>query len=316
MSASLSILSRFLQSYKYRGTFNSSGKYRKSFFQCSSRMSSLKNKDLDLFYDTVMSLVKTAGELINEKISSRSKLIEVKSSEIDLVTETDQQVEKLLIDGLSNHFPEHKFIGEESVSGGSQSVLTDAPTWIIDPIDGTMNFVHSFPHSCVSIALFINQKPEIGIVYNPMLNQMFTARKGKGAFLNGKSIKVSGKTSLSDALIMMEFGTSRDPEKGRVVLENQKILMPQVHGLRALGSAALDMAMVACGAADVYFEYGIHIWDIAAGELLVTEAGGFIMDPAGGEIDRLSRRVLVASSRELAEKLSQTLVQFYPTPRD
>lgn len=83
-----------------------------------------------------------------------------------------------------------------------------------------------------------------------------------------------------------------------------------------MGSAALDMAMVACGAADAYFEYGIHIWDIAAGELIVTEAGGVIMDPAGGEIDRLSRRVLIASSQELSEKLSQTLVQFYPTPRD
>lgn len=86
--------------------------------------------------------------------------------------------------------------------------------------------------------------------------------------------------------------------------------------MRALGSAALDMAMVACGAADAYFEYGIHIWDIAAGELIVTEAGGVIMDPAGGEIDRLSRRVLVASSQEIAEKLAQSLVQFYPTPRD
>lgn len=157
-------------------------------------------------------------------------MIEVKSSEIDLVTETDQQVEKLLIDGLSKQFVDHKFIGEESVAGGSQCVLTDTPTWIIDPIDGTMNFVHSFPHSCISIALFVNQKPEIGIIYNPMLNQLFTARKGKGAYLNGKSIRVSGKTNFSDALIMMEFGTSRDPEKGKVVLENQKKLMPQVHG--------------------------------------------------------------------------------------
>ncbi|KAJ8929002.1 hypothetical protein NQ314_018361 [Rhamnusium bicolor] len=237
--------------------------------------------NIDLFYDTVLNLVKSAGELIQEKISSRNKFIEMKSNEIDLVTETDQQVEKLLIDGLSEEFPQHKFIGEESVSSGSQCCLTNVPTWIIDPIDGTMNFVHSFPHSCVSIALFINQKPEIGIIYNPMLNQLFTARRGKGAFLNGEPISVSGKTTLSDALIMMEFGTSRDPEKGTVVLENQKLLMPQVHGLRALGSAALDMAMVACGAADAYFEFGIHIWDIAAGELIVKEAGGIIMDPSG-----------------------------------
>lgn len=147
-----------------------------------------------------------------------------------MVTETDQAVEKLLIENLSNHFPGHKYIGEESVSAGSQCVLTDAPTWIIDPIDGTMNFVHSFPHSCISLALFISQKPEIAIIYNPVLDQLFTAQKGKGAFLNGKPIKVSDKTSLTDSLIMMEFGTSRDPEKAKVMLENQQKLMAEIQG--------------------------------------------------------------------------------------
>lgn len=120
-------------------------------------------------------------------------MTETKSGEIDLVTETDQQIEKLLIDSLSKQFPDHKFIGEESVAEGSQCSLTNCPTWIIDPIDGTMNFVHSFPHSCISIALFVNQKPSIGIIYNPVLNQLFTARKGKGAFLNGERITVSGR---------------------------------------------------------------------------------------------------------------------------
>lgn len=136
----------------------------------------------------------------------------------------------MLIAGLSKHFPDHKFIGEESVSAGVQCDLTDAPTWIIDPIDGTMNFVHSFPHSCISIALFINKLPEIGIIYNPVLDQLFTAKKGQGAFLNGERIHVSGKTALSDALIMLEFGTTRDPKKAKVMLENQETLMPQIHG--------------------------------------------------------------------------------------
>lgn len=271
--------------------------------------------DVDLYFETVNKLAKNAADLIKERIS-KSKTVEMKSTDIDLVTETDQQVEKLLIEGLSREFPDHKFIGEESVAGGSQCSFTDAPTWIIDPVDGTLNFVHSFPHSCVSIALFIDKKPEIGLVYNPMMNQYFSARRGKGAFLNGEKITVSNKKKLGEALIMMEFGTSRDADKFKVTIENQKILMPQVHGLRALGSAALDMAMVACGAADAYFEFGIHIWDIAAGELLVTEAGGVIMDPAGGPVDRLSRRVLVASSQELAEQLAAKLVQFHPMPRD
>ncbi|CAH1975603.1 unnamed protein product [Acanthoscelides obtectus] len=281
-----------------------------------SKMSGEEAHHLDQYYEEVMNLVQKAGEIVKEKISNRDKFIEKKSSDIDLVTETDQQVEKLLMDNLSKKFQGHKFIGEETVSGGGQCVLTDAPTWIIDPIDGTMNFVHSFPHSCISIALFVKQKPQIGIIYNPMLNQLFTARKGKGAFLNGKKITVSDKKHLSEALLMFELGTSREPEKQRVVSENQSVLMKQAHGLRSLGSAALDMAMVACGAADAYFEYGIHIWDIAAGELIVTEAGGVIMDPKGGELDRFSRRVLIAGSQELAEKLSQTIVQFYPQPRD
>ncbi|XP_066138131.1 inositol monophosphatase 1-like [Euwallacea fornicatus] len=268
--------------------------------------------ELDTFYTVSLQLTKDCGQLIKERISSRTKKVETKSGAIDFVTETDQEVERLLIEGLSKAFPNHKFIGEESVSSGAHCDLTDAPTWIIDPVDGTMNFVHSFPHSCISIALFVNKLPAIGIVYNPMLNQLFTAQKGKGAYLNGQKISVSETKNLGDALILMEFGTSRDPERRNIILENQQKLMPQVHGLRALGSAALNMAMVACGAADAYFEFGIHIWDIAAGELIITEAGGVVIDPAGGEIDRLSRRVVGASSLELAKQLAKELSQFYP----
>ncbi|XP_030765538.1 inositol monophosphatase 1 [Sitophilus oryzae] len=281
----------------------------KFFAKMSSETAQINTNE---FYDVVLSLTKNCGQLIKERISSRTKKVETKTGAIDFVTETDQDVERLLIDGLSKAFPDHKFIGEETVSSGAQCDFTDAPTWIIDPVDGTMNFVHSFPHSCISIALFINKLPVIGIIYNPMLDQLFTARKGKGAYLNGQKITVSGTKALADALIMMEFGTSRDPERRKVILENQQNLMPQVHGLRALGSAALNMAMVACGAADAYFEYGIHIWDIAAGEMIITEAGGVVIDPAGGEIDRLSRRVLAASNQELAEQLAKQLVQFYP----
>ncbi|XP_063920193.1 inositol monophosphatase 1 [Zophobas morio] len=270
----------------------------------------------DIFYKAALKYTQEAGQLIREKISVVNKTVEIKSCEIDLVTETDQQVEKLLIGNLSKEFPDHLFIGEESVANGTKCNLTDDPTWIIDPIDGTMNFVHRFPHSCISIALFINKKPEVAIIYNPIIEQLFTAKRGHGAYLNGKKIRVSGENDLSKALIVMEYGTSRDVEKLKVVAANQDMLMSQVHGIRALGSAALDIAMVAMGAADAYFEFGIHIWDIAAGELMVTEAGGVIMDPSGGPIDRLSRRILVASSNSLAKQLSEKLIQYYPTPTD
>ncbi|XP_018336067.1 inositol monophosphatase 1 [Agrilus planipennis] len=283
---------------------------RKCFYQ------SLKMSSSAPFYNTVLNLTKQAGKLIRERISQLNKNVETKSCEIDFVTETDQEVEKLLIDGLKQAFPDHQFIGEESVSSGEQCNLTEIPTWIIDPVDGTMNFVHGFPHSCISIALFIDRQPEIGIIYNPMLEQLFTARKGEGAFLNGKPIKVSQQQNLSNSLVMLENGTSRDSEKLKIILENQNILLPQVHGTRSLGSCALNMAMVAMGAADAYFEFGIHIWDIAAGELIINEAGGVVVDPAGGPIDRMSRRMLCAGSSALAEEISQKIVQYYPQPRD
>ncbi|EFN83275.1 Inositol monophosphatase [Harpegnathos saltator] len=250
--------------------------------------------------------------IVREKINQRKDVL-IKSCDIDLVTKWDQEVERLLIDGITVKYPEHKFIGEESTASSQKITLTNAPTWIIDPIDGTMNFVHGLPHTCISVALLIDKTTEIGIVYNPILEQLFTARKGQGAFFNGAPISVSGEKELHKALLMIEMGTSRDPEKMKVVLENITLLTSRIHGIRSLGSAALNMCMVALGGADVYFEFGIHAWDIAAGDLIVREAGGVSIDPAGGAFDVMSRRILCASSIELAQKLSQILIQYYPT---
>ncbi|XP_058808188.1 inositol monophosphatase 1-like [Phymastichus coffea] len=268
--------------------------------------------ELDQYYEVVLELVKRGGKLIRENIT-RQKTISVKSCDVDLVTETDQMVEKLLMDGISAKFPDHKFIGEETSSESNKRVeLTDAPTWIIDPVDGTMNFVHSMPHTCISIGCYVNKVCEIGIVYNPVIEQFFTARRGLGAYLNGAPIRVSGETKLNKSLMMMETGTSRDPEKMKVVMDNIQTLTPLIHGSRALGSCALNMCMVAMGAADVMWEFGIHIWDVAAADLIVREAGGVCIDPAGNDFDPLSRRVLVASSMELAQQLAKHLTQYYP----
>ncbi|XP_053970962.1 inositol monophosphatase 1-like [Hylaeus anthracinus] len=266
---------------------------------------------IDEYYLTVLRLVKEAGSIVREKINQPKDPM-IKSCEVDLVTEWDQKVEKLLVEGISSKYADHKFIGEEESSLGKKIELTDEPTWIIDPIDGTMNFVHGLPHTCISIALLINKVAEIGIVYNPILEQLFTARKGQGAFLNGAPIQVSEVTELRKALVMMEMGTSRDPEKMKIVLENANNLTPKVHGIRALGSAALNMCMVALGGADVSFEFGIHAWDIAAGDIIVREAGGVCIDPAGGPFDVMSRRVLCATTMDLAQELAKVLVQYYP----
>lgn len=268
--------------------------------------------DLDKCYIEILQLVKQAGSIVNEKIHQHDKNIVTKSSDIDLVTEWDQKVEKLLINGISSKYPDHKFIGEESTATGQKLELTNAPTWIIDPIDGTMNFVHGLPHTCISVALLIDKTTEIGIVYNPILDQLFTARKGQGAFLNGAPIHVSDRKELHNALVMLEMGTCRDPERVEVIFQNIKILIPRVHGLRSIGSAALNMCMVALGGADIYFEFGIHAWDVAAGDLIVREAGGVSIDPAGGPFDVMSRRTLCASSNELAQEFSKIIIQHYP----
>lgn len=266
---------------------------------------------IDEYFDVALSLVKTCGNLITEHING-CKTFELKSSDIDFVTEVDKKVEETLIRGLSERFPTHKFIGEESVASGAKCNLTDDPTWIIDPVDGTMNFVHGFPHSCISVGLTIGKEPVAGIIYNPMLQQLFTAKKGQGAFLNNRQIHVSSIKELSGALISFEAGTSRDVEKQKVVFENFQRVISSGHGVRALGSAALNMAMVAMGGADANFEFGIHAWDTAAGAILVREAGGVVIDPAGGEFDILSRRVLCASTPELAQEIAKTIEQYYP----
>jgi myo-inositol-1(or 4)-monophosphatase len=162
--------------------------------------------------------------------NSQRKNVQIKSHPTDFVTETDQQVEKLLMDGIHAKYPDHQFIGEEETSEGKKAILSDAPTWIIDPIDGTMNFVHSFPHSAISIALLINKVTEIGIVFNPVLGQKFTARRGLGAFYNGKQIHVSEQKDLTKALIMVEFGTNRETEKVAVIMENLNNLVRKTHG--------------------------------------------------------------------------------------
>ncbi|CAH1164915.1 unnamed protein product [Phyllotreta striolata] len=264
------------------------------------------NSSLDLFYDAVLTLTKSAGQIIREKNLERNKYVEFKKSPKDLVTETDKQVERYLIDGIAGKFPDHKFIGEES---SKEIVLTDAPTWVIDPIDGTMNFVHSFPHSCISIALYVNKQPVIGIVYNPMLEQLFTARKGQGAYLNGQPIKVSQVKTLSTALLMLEnWGPSPNYQLTPEVQEHLKSLSDDSHSSRCLGSAALDLCMVACGAAEAYYSYGLQVWDIAAGELIVTEAGGMVTDVNGGPLDRLAKRMLATNNKEINDALAERLV--------
>uniref|UniRef100_A0A8V0XPK2 Inositol-1-monophosphatase n=1 Tax=Gallus gallus TaxID=9031 RepID=A0A8V0XPK2_CHICK len=208
------------------------------------------------------------------------------------------------------------FIGEESVAAGEGSILTDNPTWIIDPIDGTTNFVHRFPFVAVSIGFVVNKKIEFGIVYSCVEDKMYTARKGKGAFCNGQKLKVSGQEDITKSLLVTELGSNRDPETIKIVLSNmERLLSIPIHGIRAVGTAAVNMCLVAAGGADAYYEMGIHCWDMAGAGIIITEAGGVLLDVSGGPFDLMSRRIIAASSRPIAERIAKAL-QIIPLKRD
>ncbi|KAF6205798.1 hypothetical protein GE061_019972 [Apolygus lucorum] len=255
--------------------------------------------DIDEAYKTVMETVGNAREIVIKGFEG-SKTVEEKSSSYDLVTEFDKKTEVYIIETLSKAFPDHKFIGEET---SSTCKLTNAPTWIIDPIDGTTNFVHSFPHSAISVALAVEKEMVIGVVCNPMQDQTFTAIKGKGAFLNGKPIHVSATTELKDAVVGFEISLASAPAIRDKFVKRYRSCVAQTQGMRCLGSAQLSLCMVALGAWDAYHVEHLFPWDLAAGSLIITEAGGTIMDIDGGVFDCETGRIITASTESLARKL-------------
>ncbi|XP_029930017.1 inositol monophosphatase 1-like [Myripristis murdjan] len=266
--------------------------------------------------DHAVALARTAGAVVREALQDERKVM-MKSSSVDLVTQTDQKVEQLIIQSVKDKFPTHRFIGEESVAAGEACVLTDSPTWIIDPIDGTTNFVHGYPFVAISIGFAVNKQLEFGVVYSCVEDKMFTARRGKGAFCNGRPLQVSDQKEISQSIVATEFGSIRDPETVDKVLSSmRKILCIPVHGIRGAGTAAVNMCHVACGCVDAYYEIGIHVWDVAAAAVIVSEAGGVLMDVTGGQLDLMSRRVLAASSRSIGERISREIEAFAPVRDD
>jgi len=252
-------------------------------------------------FEFSLELVKECGKIIKDAFLREKKVTE-KSNANDLVTETDQEVEKKLIGGLKAQYPDHRFIGEESVAGGLKCELTDLPTWVIDPIDGTTNFVHSNPHICTILAFMVNKDVIFTIIHNPILDQTWLARLGQGATYNGTKITVSGCKEVDKSILIQEMGAFGNKERDSVVRQNMTTFMGQVRSIRAYGSAGINLAYLAMGSIDCYFEFGFHIWDYAGAVLLVREAGGVAMDTEGGEVDFLARRVLCASSQELANQ--------------
>ncbi|KAK9491386.1 inositol monophosphatase [Lipomyces doorenjongii] len=240
--------------------------------------------DLDEIRDFLVELAKQAGELI---VSQTGKTAyDDKANSVDLVTETDAAVEKLVATKCTEKYPHFEFMGEESYIPGVTK-LSEKPTFIVDPIDGTTNFIHSFPFSCTSLGFAINRHPVVGVVYNPFLNLMYTGIKGQGSFLNGtqklplRQPPAGSKLTLQNALIGIEWGTQRSGVNYKVKTETFKKLAAEdgsmVHGFRSLGSAAMNMCAVAAGQLDAYWEGGCYAWDVCAGWVILTEAGGRVV---------------------------------------
>ena len=224
--------------------------------------------------NTAIQAARQAGKLIIQYCDRIDTLTITQKGHNDFVTEVDKAAEEIIIRVLRKTYPNHQMIGEES--GISKEGDNDY-VWIIDPLDGTTNFIHNIPHFCISIALRYKNKLEQAVIYDPIRSEIFTASRGHGATLNERKIRISQCQKLEKALIGTGF-PFRDPEYFEEYFSMFKRIFPQTAGIRRLGSAALDLAYVAAGRLDGYFEANLKPWDMAAGVLLVKEAGGLISD--------------------------------------
>jgi myo-inositol-1(or 4)-monophosphatase len=258
-----------------------------------------------------------AGEWIKLKLGSHASLT-TKSTPHDLVTEVDKGSETMIRNLIKTHFPHHSILGEEGVAPGAEAsaqalkeLQDEEYLWIVDPIDGTTNYVHGFPFFSVSIALAHRGEVIVGVVYDPNRDELFVAEKGKGVYVKGKLLDVSKESKLSDALVATGF-----PADSKFALPvNMKGLQavaPRARNVRVAGSAALHMAYVAAGRLSGFWEIGLNSWDIAAGALLIQEAGGQVTDTAGQPYSLAVRHVL-ATNGAIHEELRETLAKAQAT---
>ncbi len=234
-----------------------------------------------------------------------------KKGAIDLVTEVDLAVERMIRALIAERHPDHDILAEEL--GGPPAGARSRYCWIVDPLDGTTNFAHGLPLFCCTVALEVDGRLEVGAVYDPTRDELFTAERGRGAFLNGKRLRVSSADRLIDALLVTGFPytvQARMPE----LLGLFGAFLAEARAVRRLGSAALDICYVAAGRMDGFWEQGLNAWDIAAGVLLVEEAGGRVTSLDGGPFDLRAGRI-VASNGLLHDDMLRVIREFYASQR-
>jgi myo-inositol-1(or 4)-monophosphatase len=232
----------------------------------------------DAFVDFAVEISKEAGTILLQGFRSDTTVISHKSR-TELVTDADRASEAFLVDRISKQYPTHGIVAEE----GSRKDASGGFIWFVDPLDGTNNFAHGIPFFCVSIGIFSIEMQQIvtGVVYNPFLSEMFTAVRGKGAFLNEAPIRVSSLDDIGDSLIATGFPYDKAISDNNNIKEFNRIVT-RIQGIRRMGSAAIDLSYVACGRLDGYWESKLKSWDMAAGSLMVEEAGGRVTSYDGG----------------------------------
>jgi myo-inositol-1(or 4)-monophosphatase len=259
-------------------------------------------------YDSAIKYAKQAGQLIDDRLGNKGK-IEQKKNISDLVTEVDKLSEELLRGKIQEGYPDHWLISEEDCGqANSYEVFKNHKSgyvWIIDPIDGTTNFIHGIPHFSVSIGIVKDGEPVIGVVFNPITHELYTARKTLGAHLNGRPIRVGIEAKLEEAVVATGFQAS-DFKSGSRVLKQMDKLAGKSRNIRMFGAASLDLCLVASGKITGFWHEGLNPWDTAAGILILTEAGGQVTDKDGNPY-HLFYDSLIASNTIIHDEFLKTL---------
>lgn len=248
------------------------------------------------------------GNVLLRNINKLDSLNVIEKGRLDYASEVDADAEKVIIKELKRGYPDYGVVGEE---GGSVPGRNGRYHWVIDPLDGTSNYLHGIPHYCVSIALVDNGEPTDAVIFDPLRNELFTASRGGGAQFNERRIRVTDRKDLAGSVIATGFHP-RERARAGAQLECIREVLVHAEDIRRTGSAALDLAYVACGRFDGYFEAGVKAWDIAAGVLLVREAGGRVCDFKGGNTPRMDdrgpdSRQIVAGNIKVADALQKVI---------
>lgn len=247
-------------------------------------------------WTTAVRAAKAAGDILMRYF--RCKVTVQEKGVADLVTEADVKAERRIASVIREMFPEHAILGEEEQAGDTGAEYL----WVVDPLDGTTNYAHGLPHFAVSIALLHHGKPQLGIVWNPVYEHLYSARLGGGAYLNGRPLRVSSEATMDKALIGTGFYYDRGAMMEATLGAIGDCFRQNIHGIRRFGTASLDLAHVADGHYGAYFEYQLSPWDFAAGQLLVTEAGGRVTD-CNGDALPLRKTTILASNGLLHDQM-------------